>query len=52
MRIVVAGSLFVSLVANAAPLEAGLASRGSPIGGIVLAIAVGLALRMARRRRA
>lgn len=52
MRKVVVGS-FVFLLpvfAAAVPLEGSVAWRGSPVGGLVLAIALGLALRMARRR--
>lgn len=51
MRKVLVGS-FVSLFpvfAAATPLDAGVAWRGSPIGGFALAL--GLALRMARRRQ-
>lgn len=51
----IVGSLFVLLllpvVVGATPLDADLASRGSPIGGLVLAAALGLALRMGRRRQ-
>lgn len=51
MRMVVLVSGFVSLPAVALADSSGLASRGSPIGAVVLALAVGLALRMGKRRQ-
>ena len=46
-----AAVLLLPAIASAAPLEAGLTSNGSPAAGLVLAVAVGLALRMASRAR-
>lgn len=50
-RLVGSFAFLFPVLAGATPLDAGVAWRGSPVGGLVLAVALGLALRMARRRQ-